>query len=54
MYQQKPKEKKENDCYPTKFKVIDATEHYKETNYLCKFFGVCKTRNFSASSKRCR
>jgi hypothetical protein len=54
MYQQKPKEKEENYFYPTKFEVIDATEHYKETNYFCKVFGVSKTGSFLASSKRCR
>jgi hypothetical protein len=36
MYQQKPKEKEENDFYPTKFEGIDATNHYEETNYFCK------------------
>jgi hypothetical protein len=53
MYQQKPKEKEENDFYPTKFKVIDTTNHYEETSYFCNAWGVSKTGSFSASSKRC-
>jgi hypothetical protein len=36
MDQQKPKEKEENEFNPTKFTVIDATNHYQETKYFCK------------------
>ncbi len=47
IYQQKPKEKEENDFYPTKFKGIDATNHYKETNYgIFASLGVSKLEAF--------
>ncbi len=46
MYQQKPNEKEENDFYPTKFKGIDATNHYEETNYFCKLGVLVKPEAF--------
>jgi hypothetical protein len=46
MYQPKPKEKEENDFNQTKFKVIDVTSHYEETNYFVKLGVLVKPEAF--------
>jgi hypothetical protein len=39
MYQQKPKEKEENDFNPTKFKIIDGT--LKKPNIFASEYNKC-------------